>query len=147
MPMNEPRVQDVVPRERVTGREPEPDAAAILVDAIQHGRELVHAEFALAKAELKEEFDRVQTGALALVLGASLGAMSLLVALVALAVQLGSGAWMVATGGLCAAIVGGIAAWWGQRRLVAPRLAITRGSLARGATRLKQVTNGEPDSR
>jgi uncharacterized membrane protein YqjE len=141
MPPNEPRVHDD------TLREPDADASAILADAIQHGRELVHAEFALAKAELQEEFGRIQTGALALALGTMLGAVSLLVALVALAVQLGSGAWIVATAGLCAAIVGGIAAWWGQRRLVAPRLAITRGSLARGAQRLKQVTNGEPDSR
>ncbi|HEU5076915.1 MAG TPA: phage holin family protein [Polyangiaceae bacterium] len=140
MPTQEPRVDDL------TRRELEPDAASVVADAIQHGRELVHAEFALAKAELKEELSRIQTGAMAMALGVTIGATSLLVAVVAFAIQLGSGAWMVAVAGLCAAVLGGIAAWWGQRRLVTPRLAITRGSLARGAMRLKQVTDDKPDS-
>lgn len=118
-----------------------PDAAAVIADAIQHGRELVHAEFALAKAELKEELSRIQTGAMALALGVTIGAISLLVAVVAFAIQLGSGAWMVAVAGVCAAIFGAAIAWWGQRRLVAPRLALTRSSLARGAMKLKQVTD------
>lgn len=141
MPLDEPRVEDP------TQRESEPDAAAVIADVIQHGKELVHAEFALAKAELKEELSRIQTGAVALALGAMFGAASLLIALVALAIQLGVGAWMVAVAGSGAAILGGAAAWWGQRRLVAPRLAITRRSLARSRTKLKQVTDDEHDTR
>lgn len=139
MPSNEPRVDDLTQRE--------PDAAAVIADVIQHGKELVHAEFALAKAELKEELGRIQTGAMALALGATFGIASLFVALVALAIQLGVAAWMVALAGSCAAVLGGAAAWWGQRRLVAPRLAITRGSLARSRTELKQVTDDEHDTR
>lgn len=140
MPFHEPRVDDL------TRRESEPDAAAVIADAIQHGRELVHAEFALAKAELKQELERIQIGALALVVGVTVGSVSLLIALVALAIQLGSDAWMVAVAGACTATAGAVAAWWGQRRLVAPRLALTRGSLARGADRLKQVTDVKRDS-
>lgn len=140
MSWDQPRVDDR------NQREPEPDAATVIADVIQHGRELVHAEFALAKAELKEELGRIQTGAMALVLGATLGTASMLVALVALAIGLGLGAWTVAVTFSCAAIFGAAAAWWGQRRILAPRLAITRGSLARGATRLKQVTDDERDS-
>lgn len=143
VPSNEPRVDDLASRER----EREPDAATVIADVVQHGRELVHAEFALAKAELKEELGRIQTGAMALALGATLGIASLFVALVALAIQLDVRAWTVAVVFSCAAIAGAGAAWWGRRRIMAPRLAITRGSLARGATRLKQVTDDEPNSR
>lgn len=139
MPSNEPRVDDLTQRE--------PDAAAVIADVIQHGKELVHAEFALAKAELKEELGRIQTGAIALAIGATVGIPSLLVALVALAIELDVRAWVVALVGACAAVLGAGAAWWGQRRIVTPRLAITRGSLARGRSRLKQVTDDEHDAR
>lgn len=151
MPSNEPRVDDRTPYSEFTQRsrdgEPEPDGIAVIADVIQHGRELVHAEFALAKAELKAELARIQTGVLALALGAVLGSASLLIALVALAIALDVRAWLVAIAFSCAAILGAAVAWWGQRRIAAPRLALTRGVLARGATQLKQVTNDERDSR
>jgi len=140
MPPLKPSIDD-----RIRG-EAEPDAAVLLAGAVQHGRELVQAEFALAKAELKQELARAQTGAMAMVVGITVGGAALLVALVAVAIQLGSGAWVIALASTCAAILGALAAWWGQRRLVAPRLALTRGSLARGAAKLKQVTDGKRDT-
>lgn len=118
----------------------------MMAGAIQHGRELVQAEFSLAKAELKQELERIQTGAIAVAVGITVGSAALLVALVALAIQLGSGAWIIAVAGACAAVLGALVAWWGQRRLVAPRLALTRGSLARNAAKLKQVTDGKRDT-
>lgn len=140
MPPREPTVQDI----DESGREP--NAVAVVADAIQHARELVHAEFALAKAELKEELSRIQAGAMAVAFGVTFGAASLLIAIVALVIQLDLDAWIVALAGACAALAGGILAWWGQRRLVAPRLALTRGALARGASTLKQVTDVKHDS-
>jgi len=118
----------------------------MIASAIQHGQELVQAEFALARAELKQELGRIQTGAMVMVAGVTVGGAALLVALVAVAIQLGSGAWIVAVAGACAAIFGALAAWWGQRRIVAPRLALTRGSLARSAAKLKQVTDDKRDT-
>ena len=140
MPTPKPRIDEPTPVA------PEPDAAALIAGAVQHGRELVQAEFALAKAELKQELARAQTGAVAMIVGTTVGGAALLVALVAVAIQLGSGAWVVAVASACAAILGAVAAWWGQRRLVAPRLALTRGSLARGAAKLKQVTDDKRDT-
>ncbi|HEY6725384.1 MAG TPA: phage holin family protein [Polyangiaceae bacterium] len=147
MSPEQPRVDDLTQLASLAEREHEPDTAAVIGDVIQHGRELVHAEFALAKAELKAELGRIQTGAIALALGGSIGLASLFIALVALAIQLELDAGMVALASACAAILGAGAAWWGQRRIVAPRLAITRGSLARGRTKLKQVTDDEHDAR
>ena len=143
MSSREPTIEELAKLEA----EPDADVASVVAQALQHGRELVHAEVLLAKAELKDELGRIQTGAMALALGVTFAVASLLVALVALAIQLGSGAWIISLAGLCAAAVGAAAAWWGQRRLVAPRLALTRGALARGAARLKQVTDVEHNAR
>jgi len=143
MSSREPTTQELAQLER----EPDPDVASVVAHALQHGRELAHAEVSLAKAELKDELGRILTGAMAVALGVTFGAASLLVALIALAIQLGFGAWIISLTGLCAAAGGSVVAWWGQRRLVAPRLALTRGALRRGAERLKQVTDVKRNAR
>ena len=71
MPPLKPNVDDR------TRSEAEPDAAVLLAGAVQHGRELVQAEFALAKAELKQELARAQTGAMAMVVGITVGGAAL----------------------------------------------------------------------
>lgn len=108
------------------------DAVETLAATVQHGRELMRAEFALAKAEFKHEIAKIQAGLAAVVLGVTLAGPSLVVALVALAMQLGLGAWAIASAAICVAIVGVIAAWWGWRQLAVPRLKRTRNTLERG---------------
>ena len=116
---------------RSTPAEVTPDAVETLAATVQHGRELMRAEFALAKAEFKHELGQVQTGITAVALGVTLAGPSLIVALVALALQLGLGAWAIALAAICFAIAGAIAAWWGWRQLAVPQLKRTRSTLER----------------
>ena len=112
--------------------EVKPDAVETLAATVQHGRELMHAEFALAKAEFKHEIGQVQAGIAAMVFGVTLAGPALIVALVALAMQLGFGAWAIASAAICFAIAGAIAVFWGWRQLAVPRLKRTRGTLEQG---------------
>jgi hypothetical protein len=109
-----------------------PDAAETVAATIQHGRELLRAEFALARAEFKHEISQVQVGVAAVAFGVTSAAASLIVALVALALQLGLSAWAIACGATCFAIAGTMAAWWGWRQLAVPRLKRTRSTLEQG---------------
>jgi hypothetical protein len=109
-----------------------PDAAGILAATVQHGRELMRAEFALAKAEFKHEISQVQAGVAAIAFGVTVAGVSLIVALVALAMQLELRAWVIASAAGGFVIAGAIAALWGWRQLAVPRLKRTRSSLERG---------------
>jgi len=112
--------------------EVKPDAVETLAATVQHGRELLRAEFALAKAEFKHEIAHLQVGIAAIVCGVTLAGPSLIVALVALAIQLGLGAWAIACAAIGFAIAGAIAVWWGWRQLAVPRLKRTRSTLEQG---------------
>lgn len=116
-----------------------PDAADTLAATIRHGRELLRAEFALARAEFKHEIGQVQAGVAAVAFGVTWAAASLVVALVALALQLGLGALAIACGATGFAILGAIAAWWGWRQLAVPRLKRTLNTLEHGLLKTNEV--------
>ncbi len=125
--------------EAIDPREP----STALSDAIKHAAALLHAEFELAKAELKHELNRLQLGVLAGVLGASLTAFSLLVVAVALVMALQLGPLSLAALGAALAVVGIAIAWWGRRRLAPPTLERTRQALASNALGIGSTGNGK----
>lgn len=115
----------------------------IMTAAVDHGRELLRAEFALARAEFKAELADAWAGLRVLVFGVVLTAGSLVMALVALVIALELGAWTVFGLGLAFAGLGALIGWWGARRLDVPRLGRTRSTLARSAAMLQEVKHGD----
>jgi uncharacterized membrane protein YqjE len=113
--------------------------AEVIVDAVRHSRELFRAELDLAKAELQHELRRAGKGLLALLLGAGAIGASVVVVVVAAVAAFGAGAEMIGATGVALATLGGVAAWWGQRRLAAPTLERTRGTIARSAAVIREV--------
>ncbi len=102
---------------------------AFIADAARHSRDLMRAEFELAKAELKYELRRTQGGAVALFGGAGMAGCASVVVVAFTADALGAKSSTLAFLGLGLGFAGALIAWWGQRRLSAPSLPRTRHAI------------------
>jgi len=123
------------------------DVTQVFADTIRHGRELMRAEFELAKAELTSEVRRAEGGILGMVVGTAIAGASIVLVTGALSVAIELDAWRVAGIGVGLGFAGTCVAAWGRRRLTRPRLDLTRRSLARSALLLTETPaeSGEPE--
>ena len=115
------------------------ESADALTAALQHGRALLRAEFALAKVEFKAELGDAWVGLCALVLGVVLAAGGLVATFASLVIALKLEAWTIVGLSSALAVLGALIGWWGSRKLAVPRLGRTRRTLARSATMLQEV--------
>jgi hypothetical protein len=107
-------------------------------ETIRHGRELIQAEVALARADLRQQAREVKRGTVMMVLGTSLltAALALVVAVGCL--MLGGGAAALGGAGLALALLGLGLVLHGQSRHTASPLPKTRASMGKSAAILRE---------
>lgn len=119
------------------------ELTGVLRDALGNAQELVRAEVALAKDELRGELNTVKYAALAFGLAVLLFNGALLFVAIALLLAFGESPGLALAIALGFAAIGGILVLLGTKLLSKPHMKRTRSRLVRDAHTLTHATEGE----